>query len=57
MRGFGEFAAAARFCSAFEELKQYFRYRSKTNEKVSLSTQRQLLLEQWIDWQSWLNAA
>ena len=25
MRGFGSFASAARFCSAFDELRQYFR--------------------------------
>jgi putative transposase len=57
MRGFGNFDSAARFCSAFEEIRQYFRYRSKTSEMVSLHTQRQLLLEQWTNLQSWLNAA
>ena len=27
MRGFGSFASASRFCSAFDELRQYFRWR------------------------------
>jgi putative transposase len=57
MRGFGDFDSAARFCRAFEEIRQYFRYRSKTSEMVSLHTQRQLLLEKWIYLQSMLNAA
>ena len=29
MRGFGSFASAARFCSAFDELRRYFRWRRR----------------------------
>jgi putative transposase len=57
MRGFGNFDSAARFCAAFEEIRQYFRYRCKTNEKVSLCDQRNRLLEKWTALQSLLNTA
>jgi hypothetical protein len=50
MRGFGDFDSAARFCRAFEEIRQYFRYRSKTNEKVSLGDQCSHLLEKWLNY-------
>ena len=40
MRGFGSFASAARFCSAFEELRQYFRAVSRSGERVSLAERR-----------------
>ena len=36
MRGFGNFEAAARFCRAYDEQRNYFRARSKPKEKVSL---------------------
>jgi putative transposase len=57
MKGFSDFDSSARFCCAFEEIRHYFRNRSKMNEKVSLSTQRQLVLEKWTQLQSMLNAA
>jgi putative transposase len=57
MRGFGDFDSAARFCIAFEEVRQYFRYRIKSSEKVPLHTQRQLLLGKWTQLQSILSAA
>jgi len=41
MRGFKSFAGAARFCTAFEEVRQYFRVRSAPNQHVSLPLQRQ----------------
>jgi putative transposase len=47
MRGFGSFDAAARFCSAHDELRDHFRYRRQLNETVSLSEQRRLFLERW----------
>jgi len=41
MRGFGSFAAAARFCAVFDELRHFFRVRSTTaNARRSLSEQR-----------------
>ncbi len=42
MRGFGSFAAAARFCSAHDELCDHFGYRQHMNETVSLADQRRL---------------
>jgi len=40
MRGFGSFAAAARFCLAFEEQRQYFRLRTRQYERVTVAEQR-----------------
>lgn len=40
MRGFGAFASAARFCTAFEELRQYFRSRSTRLDSLSLLERR-----------------
>jgi len=47
MRGFGSFDAAARFCSAHDELRDHFRYRQHLNETVSLADQRRLFQERW----------
>jgi putative transposase len=40
MRGFGSFASAARFCTAFEELRQYFRARSTSQKPLTLPERR-----------------
>ncbi len=40
MRGFGNFEAAARFCCAFDELRNYFRSRRMVGKVVSLLEQR-----------------
>lgn len=42
MRGFGSFDAAARFCTAHDELRDHYRYRRQLNEMVPLSEQRRL---------------
>lgn len=54
-RGFGNFEAAARFCLADDEQRDYFRTRPKPKEKVSLAHQRRIfrqrftaLQEAWI---------
>jgi len=47
MRGFGSFASAARFCSAFEEQRQYFRAVSEGGERVTLAERRQQFQERW----------
>jgi len=47
MRGFGSFAAAARFCAGFEEQRQHFRSRTRRDERVSLAEQRRLFRERW----------
>jgi putative transposase len=41
MRGFGSFEAAARFCQAFDELRQYERYGRTRSGKGSLAERRQ----------------
>ena len=47
MRGFGSFEAAARFCPAFEEQRQYFRSRRAMGEYVPLAERRRLFRERW----------
>ena len=47
MRGFGSFAAAARFCTGFEEQRQYFRPRARQYERVTLAEQRRRFQERW----------
>jgi len=47
LRGFGSFEAAARFCTAHDELRDHFRYRQHLNETVSLADQRRLFQERW----------
>ncbi len=42
MRGFGTFEAAARFCCAFDELRNYFRLRRTTGGWVSLQNNDRL---------------
>lgn len=45
MHGFGGFDSAARFCSAFDELRNYLRPCSTTGGTISLPEQRQLFCE------------
>jgi putative transposase len=45
MHGFGAIVSAARFCRAFDELRQYFRSRHTTKETVHLAQQRQFFCE------------
>ena len=40
MRGFGSFASASRFCTAHDELRDYFRHRTRMHEVVPLGVQR-----------------
>jgi len=57
MRGFGSFAAAARFCTAHDELRDHFRYRQHRNQTVSLAAQRCLFQERWGEVWAMLEAA
>ena len=41
MRGFGTFHSAARFCTAHDELRDYFRHRTRLHEVVPLGLQRE----------------
>jgi len=45
MHGFGTFEAAARFCCAFDELRNYLRPRRTMGESISFPEQRQAFLE------------
>src|SRR5215218_2802835 len=47
MRGFGSFTSASRFCSAFEEQRQYFRAQARSGEPVSLADRRRRFQERW----------
>ena len=47
MLGFGNFESASRFCTAFDELRQYFRVRRRGGPNVSLAEQRRLFLTRW----------
>jgi putative transposase len=48
MRGFGSPAGAARFCTAFEEVRQYFRLHS-SNQSISLAQRRTLFSQRCAD--------
>ncbi len=43
----GSFIAASRFCSAFEDLRQYFRTVSRCGERVSLAERRCRFQARW----------
>jgi putative transposase len=45
MRGFGSFTSAARFCRTFDEVRQFFRFRTTIGQSVSLAQQRDLFRE------------
>ncbi|MDA0256502.1 MAG: DDE-type integrase/transposase/recombinase, partial [Chloroflexi bacterium] len=47
MLGFWNFESAARFCSAFDELRQYFRVHRRDDDHVSLAEQRRLFTMRW----------
>ncbi|HYO49489.1 MAG TPA: IS6 family transposase [Chloroflexia bacterium] len=55
--GFGSFQSASRFCTAFDEQRDYFRYRSEPNEKVSLPEQRRIFRQRFGALQYLLMAA
>jgi len=57
MRGFKCFPAASRFCTAFDELRNYLRPRERMRQSVSPSVQRTLFLERWSDLMTTLKAA
>ncbi len=57
MRGFGSFTSAARFCTAFEEQRQYFRPVARSGEAVSLGDRRRVFQERWATIMAELAAA
>jgi putative transposase len=48
MRGFGSASGAARFCTAFEEVRQYFRL-YPSSQPISLSGRRDLFRERCVE--------
>jgi len=49
MRGFGSFRAAARFCTAFSEIRQYFRAQpTPRDQRLSLSEKRADFYRRWV---------
>ena len=42
MKGFGAFASAARFCRAYDELRNFYRAATTRNENISLSERRHI---------------
>jgi putative transposase len=42
MRGFGSVTSAARFCRAFDEVRQFFRFRTTIKQHVSLAQRREV---------------
>ncbi len=47
MLGFGRMESAQRFCSAFEELRQYLRLGLHSDEQLSLSERRRVFGSRW----------
>lgn len=57
LRGFGSFVSAARFCTGFEEQRQYFRAQARSDERVALSERRHRFQERWATVMAELAAA
>ena len=57
MRGFGTFVSAARFCSAHDELRDYFRHRTRMHEVVPLGVQREQFRARLAELRAMLRAA
>jgi len=57
MHSFGSFDSAARFCSAFDELRNYLRPRSTMGEQSSRSEQRRAFLDRLTDLKASVQAA
>jgi putative transposase len=57
MRGFVAFASASRFCTAFEEQRQYFRAQARSDESVSLAERRRCFQDRWAAVMAELTAA
>jgi putative transposase len=57
MRGFGNFISAARFCSAHDELRDYFRHRTRMHEVVPRSVQREQFRARLVAVRTMLNVA
>ena len=57
MQGVGNVESAARFCQAFEEVRQWFRPRQRMKQAVSLAVKRRLFVERFTALQTMRLAA
>jgi len=57
MRGFGSSDAAGRFCSAYDEQRNYFRMRTKPKEKVPPTAQRRIFQQRFAALKNLFTAA
>jgi hypothetical protein len=48
MLGFKQFESASRFCTAFDELRNYLKVRTIGGEKVSATDIRQIFRDKWM---------
>jgi len=55
--GFGAFESAKRFCQAFDEMRNFFRPRTKMTELVSLLEQREQFLKRVDELEALFQAA
>jgi putative transposase len=47
MLGFNKFESASRFCTAFDELRNYLRVRSSDGESVPADVRRKIFTNKW----------
>jgi len=47
MLGFAKFESASRFCSAFDELRNYLRVRAVAGQQISASSRREIFTNRW----------
>ncbi len=47
MLGFAKFESASRFCTAFDELRNYLRVRTTDGEQLSASIRRKIFTDKW----------
>jgi putative transposase len=57
MRGFGSFEGASRFCTAFDEQRDYFRARTRPKQHISLADQRRTFRQRFSALQYFVMAA
>ena len=47
MLGFAKFESASRFCTAFDELRNYLRVQTADGQQISASSRREIFTEKW----------
>jgi putative transposase len=54
--GFAKFESASRFCTAFDELRNYLRVSALDGQQVSASSRRKIFTERWSSLMTELSA-